>query len=250
MSPSQVTSEEEGHWGQRGLQSHVHSTYLEQYTRGGGGRGCSTGQAPARCTAACPASDSWGWGWDVRLHSANWRRVSLWPGGGMAGQWVLECVCVGWPWAEQLQPPEGPWPLPWEGRGLTCQGAIRHRPGGKTQGPPGATRTSADSLLAQKMVALGQHQRPSSVAPTVFASQKAIHSLEGALGGRFRPPGENQPFLKLGRSGPSAGFSHFGPGRGVQRPVLCQCLTGGQRQESSRFRKTFPGLPSDEGFEK
>lgn len=51
-----------------------------------------------------------GWGWDVNLHGANWRRVSLLPEVGVTGQWVLERGAGAR--AEQLQPPEGPGHFP------------------------------------------------------------------------------------------------------------------------------------------
>ena len=82
---------------------------------------------------------------------------------------------------------------------MTCQGTdVRYRSGGRRQGLPGATGTSTDCLLVQSYAggSSGPTPKPSSVEPTVLASHKVVHSLDGALGGRSRSqreePGDSQ----------------------------------------------------------
>lgn len=94
---------------------------------------------------------------------------------------------------------------------------------------------------------------PSEPAPKTFlngsrgvCSSKGHSQLGRCLGGRSRPPREKPAISHTGPLGTIRGFFPFWARKvGPQQPGLCRHLTGGQRQEQSRFTKTFPGLPSD-----
>lgn len=175
---------------------------------------------------------------------------------------MTEQCALGWgAWAEWLQPPEGPQLCPCEGRGLTCQGTdARYRPGGRRQGPPGATETSVDGLVAQSSA--GGSSGPAPSLPRwspqcllVITHGKDAHSLRGASGGRSRSQREEPGVSHMGQLWTIRWSFQIWPrqvGLGTSSRkrwpwcgLLHQHLPGGQRQELSRFRKTFPGPPSD-----
>lgn len=135
------------------------------------------------------------------------RRVFLLPGVGCLGSEL------GWEaWAERCQPPDGPWLLPGEGRGLTCQGTrVRQRPGGRRQGPPRATRMSAYCLVAQSNAGLvfGASPKAFLAGTTVSTSEKDVQGLGGASGGRSRPRTEELGVSQKGQLWTISWFFRF-----------------------------------------
>lgn len=115
-SHSQVTPKERS-WGQRGSVTGA----LDNHKGGG-----VCGQAPARCTAACPASVSWGGGGVSVSVLLTGKRVFLLPGWGWLGSVSWDGGC----WADWLQSPERSGLLSCEGRGLKCQ-VTDLTPGGR-----------------------------------------------------------------------------------------------------------------------
>lgn len=117
-------------------------------------------------------------------------------------------------WGEWLQPPEGP-PLFCD-KGLTCQTAdVRHRAGGRRQGPPWGCRDicGLPPGILRYWGSFGPAPKPFLKEPTVFASYKDVHSLGGALGSRSRPQREEPGGSHMGSSRPSDDSSNSGPGR-------------------------------------
>lgn len=87
----------------------------------------------------------------------------------------------------------------------------------------------------------------------VFTGHKDLHSLGGASGGRSRPQREEpSTFSKGAALDRQLLLPILGRQVGLEPPpeeaVAASAMmapTGDQGQEPSRFRKNFPGLPSD-----